>query len=74
MSVERKPHLTLEFLAVMTMIGVAVAVLVLVIDQQIKRDIITHATAVRRSIDELLAQGGEANHAGSTPDAADSTD
>lgn len=71
---EAKPRLTLEFMFVMTMIGLGVAILVMVIDQQIKRDIVAHATAVRQSIDELLAHRGENVNAGSTPDTAHSDD
>lgn len=81
----KKPQLTLEFLAVMTMIGVAVAVLVLVIDQQIKKDIVLHATATRRAaertrraaerLSHLLAeQKGEGDIDGRTSPAGDTAD
>lgn len=73
---ESPKHLTIEFLAVMTMIGVGVAVLVLVIDQQIKRDIVAQATAARRSVDRLqeLLTRKEGTDAGSTANTADSAD
>lgn len=63
---EAKKHAGLEFLAVMTFLGVVTAVLVLIIDRQIKADILRAADAVRADVGRLQTLLSERE---GTPDA-----